>query len=68
MQTDESRNLIHTLMVNLSGMQGEAKRLRQKQVRSLIRRASRRVYRGEASAFVILSEAKNLGLVTERLP
>src|SRR5204863_5704668 len=38
MQTDESRKLIHTLMVNLSGMQGEARRLRQKQVRSPIRR------------------------------
>src|SRR4029079_3429414 len=34
MQTDESRKLIHTLMINLSGMQGEARRLRQKQVRS----------------------------------
>src|SRR5436305_14955375 len=27
MQTDESRKLIHTLMVNLSEMQGEARRL-----------------------------------------
>src|SRR6266550_3036395 len=40
-QTDESRKLIHALMVNLSGMQGEARRLRQKQVRSPIRRALR---------------------------
>src|SRR6266550_9387747 len=39
MQTDESRKLIHTLMVNLSGIQGEARRLRQKQVRSRTRRA-----------------------------
>ena len=30
MQTDEPRKLIHTLMLNLSGMQGEARRLRQK--------------------------------------
>src|SRR4029450_5397463 len=41
MQTDESRKLTHILMVNLSGMQGEARRLRQKQVRSTIRRALR---------------------------
>jgi hypothetical protein len=33
MQTDESRKLIHTLMVNLYGIQGEARRLRQKQAR-----------------------------------
>src|SRR4030095_7548591 len=41
MQTDESRKLIHILMVNLSGRQGETRRLRQKQVRSPIRRALR---------------------------
>src|SRR5437016_13137164 len=41
MQTDESRKLIHSLMVNLSGMQSEARRLRQKQVRSSVRRALR---------------------------
>src|SRR4029077_612514 len=29
METDESRKPIHTLMVNLSGMKGEARRLRQ---------------------------------------
>src|SRR6266542_4526652 len=41
MQTDESRKLMHNLMVNLSGMHGETSRLRQKQVRSPIRRALR---------------------------
>src|SRR6266496_6000949 len=41
MQADESRKLIHTLMVNLSGMQSEARRLRQRQVRPPTRRALR---------------------------
>jgi hypothetical protein len=41
MQTDESRKLIHILMVNLSGMEGEARRVRQKQVRAPVRRALR---------------------------
>jgi hypothetical protein len=30
MQTDESRELIHTLMLNPSGLQGEARRLRRR--------------------------------------
>jgi hypothetical protein len=33
MQTDKSRKLIHMLTLNLSGMHGEGRRLRQKEVR-----------------------------------
>jgi hypothetical protein len=39
MQTDESPKLIHISMVNLSGMQGEVRRLRQKRGRPLTRRS-----------------------------
>jgi hypothetical protein len=47
MQTNESRKLIHTLMVNLSGMQGEARRFARSQYARQLDELCDPVHRGE---------------------